>query len=726
MRIYELARELGITSAQLLKHCQAEGIPAKSNLSGLSQQQVEAIREAFKPQSEPAEEEKPETTPESEEPPATEELVEKTTLDLLKEDEGPKSEIEAQVEFEEERYRHLQLEEREQRRRIRRRERKARLQKQAGPTAEAVPKPAKVQLSLPISVREFSRLTGVRVQRIISDLMRNNIFVTVNHNIPDELVEPLAVEYGVEVEIKREADLEEEVLSILEAPDEEEKLQPRPPVVTLLGHVDHGKTTLLDRIRQTQVAKREAGGITQKIGAYAVDFQGKKIIFLDTPGHEAFTSMRARGANVTDIVVIVVAADDGVMPQTEEAISHARAAGVKIVVAVNKIDKPDANPSKVRQQLSSLNVVPEEWGGETVFVDVSALTGQGIEELLELLLLEGELLELKANPERPAIGTVLESHLSQGRGVVTTLLVQNGTLRRDDIVLAGSAYGRIRSMWDENGKLLRQATPSIPVEVSGLSEPPEAGERFVVLDDIAKARQIAEERRRARREKEIRQRSKITLEDLFQHISDSHVKQAHFIVKADTRGSLEVVEQTIRDFSSDEIRVEILHSGVGGVNESDILLAEASNAVVVGFNVVADDRARALANERGIQIRLYDVIYNLSDDIKKALEGMLEPEVRESVHGHASVKQVFRISRVGNVAGCVVTDGRVRNDSRVRVIRDNIIVYAGTIGSLKRFKEDAREVTAGQECGIKIDKFDDVKEGDRLEFYAVETIKRTL
>lgn len=649
----------------------------------------------------------------------------------LEEDGQPKPPAVAQKEgtvaFEEERYRSLQLEEREQRRRVRRRERRARVEKDASTgTAEVAPKPTRLQVTLPVSVREFSRMSGVRVDRIISDLMKNNVLVTVNHNMPDELVESLALEYGLELDIRKEADLEERTQNLLDAPDPPEKLKPRAPVITFLGHVDHGKTTLMDRIRKTRVAEQEAGGITQRIGAYTVNFRGKKLVFLDTPGHQAFTAMRARGANVTDLVVLVVAADDGVMPQTEEALSHARAADVKIVVAVNKVDKPQANPARVRQQLANLGVLPEEWGGKNVFVDVSALTGKGVEDLLELLVLEAELMELKANPDRPATGSVLESRMTPERGPVATLLVQNGTLRRDDVVLAGTAFGKIRALWDDAGRRLKDAPPATPVEVSGLSEPPEAGERFVVLDDIGAARQLAEERRRTHREKELHKRTHITLEGLFQQLSAAKVKQARFIVKADTHGSLEVLEKTINELSRAEVKVQILHAGVGGINESDVLLADASDAVIVGFNVVPDDRARQMSQEKGVQIRLYEVIYHLAEDLKKALEGMLEPEVRETIEAHAQVKQVFRISKVGNVAGCLVADGKAKANANVRVIRDNIIVHTGKVESLRRFQSAVDEVSAGLECGIRVANFDDVKPGDILELFRSEKIKRTL
>ncbi|NQT52215.1 translation initiation factor IF-2, partial [bacterium] len=471
---------------------------------------------------------------------------------------------------------------------------------------------------------------------------------------------------------------------------------------------------------------QESGGITQHIGAYVVEHDGREVVFLDTPGHEAFTAMRARGAQVTDIAVLIVAADDGVMPQTQEAINHARAAGVAIVVAINKCDLPGAQPQRVMQQFATLDLLPATWGGSIEFAEVSAITKQGIDDLVETLALQAEVLELRANPDKPASGHVLEAHLDSGRGAVATILVRDGTLHRGDMVLCGEAYGRARILHDDRGRPIGKAGPSMPVEIAGLSSVPAAGDPFVVLATLDQAREIGESRARRAREASVAERRQVTLENLFDTLDQTETKILRIILKADVQGSLEVIRKTLGDLATDEVAVEILHDGVGGINESDILLAEASQAIVIGFHVVPDPSARPLAEERKVDVRLYSVIYRLVDEVKAALESKLEPERRESVLGHAEVRQTFRVSRAGNVAGCYVTDGRIGRSDRLRLIRDSVVVYEGSVGSLRRIKDDVREVARNLECGIRIEGYDDVKQGDIIEAYEITEIKRTL
>jgi translation initiation factor IF-2 len=561
---------------------------------------------------------------------------------------------------------------------------------------------------------------------LIKGLMQKGIFATINQAISEEeLVHELAAQYGIEVEFKREADVEEELLKRGE--DRPEDLEPRAPVVTFLGHVDHGKTSLLDKIRKTNVIASEAGGITQHIGASNIEFDGKRVVFLDTPGHRAFTAMRARGANVTDVVALVVAADDGVMPQTEEAINHAKAAGVPILVAVNKIDKPEANVLRVKQQLASLGLTPEEWGGEVIFVEVSALTGEGIDELLEMLTLQAEILELKANPNKPAVGVVLEARLSEGRGPVATVLIQEGTLHKEDSILCGHTYGRARSILDGRGNQLKSATPSMPVQITGLSDVPETGSRFYVMKGLQEAKEIAEERQRKMWASSLAAgRKHLTLDSLYENIRQGKVKKLNMILKADTKGSLEVLTKSLQEISTEEVMVDILHKGVGGINESDVDLADASDAIIIGFHVVPEEKARQLAKDKGVEVNLYQVIYQVTDDIRAALEHRLEPEKREVVLGHMTVRKVFKISRVGTIAGCYVTDGRIPRTAMVRIIRNNVVIYTGRIESLKRFKDDVAEAKEGFECGAKIENYDDVKVDDEIEAFTIEEVARKL
>ena len=590
-----------------------------------------------------------------------------------------------------------------------------------------VRKETKVVMEVPITVKDLSSKLGIRANEIITKLLlQHNIRTTINQILSEEIVQLLGVEYGVDIEIRKKEEAEELDFLNEQISTKAEDMVNRAPIVTFLGHVDHGKTSLLDSIRQTNVAAGEVGGITQHIGAYKVETNGKHVVFLDTPGHEAFTAMRARGANITDVVVLVVAADDGVMPQTEEALNHAKAANVPIVVALNKIDKPGANPLRVKQQLASLDLSPEDWGGKTQFVETSAITQKGIDTLLERLLLEAEILELKANPKNPARGVVLEAHLSEGRGVVANVLIQDGTLRQGDIILCGKTFGRARLMMNDRGVELKEAGPTTPVSVSDFSEVPEAGDKFYVVSDIQKAREIALERQKKDRETSLSKYQHVTLESLYSKIAEGKVKEIKVILKADYKGSVEVLKKALEELSTAEIKVKILHCGVGGITESDVLLADASDAIVIGFYVTTEDKARILAEEKGVDVRLYKIIYDATNEIKAAMEGMLEPESKEVVLGQIEIRQVYNISKFGNVAGCYVKTGKITRNSSIRLIRDSIIIYDGKLESLKIVKDDVREVRAGFECGLKIASYDDIKVGDIVEAYEVQKIARTL
>ncbi len=575
-----------------------------------------------------------------------------------------------------------------------------------------------------ITVGELAHAMAVKAVDLIKTLMRMGVMATINQ-VLDQETAMLAVE---EMGHKAVAAQLDDPDAFLETFGEEldRTPEPRPPVVTVMGHVDHGKTSLLDYIRRTKVAAGEAGGITQHIGAYHVETPRGVVTFLDTPGHEAFTAMRARGAQATDVVVLVVAADDGVMPQTREAIHHARAANVPIVVAVNKIDKPEANPDRVRQELVAEGVIPEEYGGDTIFVNVSAKTGQGIDELLESILLVAEVLELNAPKSGPAKGLVIEARLDRGRGPVATMLVQSGTLHRGDIVLAGTTWGRVRAMLDEAGRQIDEAGPSMPAEILGLEEVPQAGETFYVLPDERKAREIALYRQGKYREQKLAKSQAVKLENLFEQMGQGEVKKLPIIVKADVQGSAEALSQALSKLSTEEVQVQIVHVGVGGITESDVNLAQASGAIIIGFNVRADAGARKLAENFGVDLRYYNIIYDAVDEVKAAMAGLLSPEHKEETLGLVEIRQIFRIPKVGVVAGCYVLEGVVRRNARVRVLRDNVVIFEGELDSLKRFKEDVREVKAGYECGLSIKNFQEIKEGDQLEIYEVKEVARTL
>jgi translation initiation factor IF-2 len=612
----------------------------------------------------------------------------------------------------------LELKEREFRSGRVPKKRKALPGKEQKKTEITVPKASKrvIRISEVISVGDLARVMGVKAGEVIKKLMGLGMMATINQMLDADTATLIAAEFDHQVE-NVAFDVESALEVEHQVEESEGAQQPRPPVVTIMGHVDHGKTSLLDAIRSTNVTAQEAGGITQHIGAYYVKVNGRGVTFLDTPGHEAFTAMRARGAKVTDIVVLVVAADDGVMPQTVEAINHARAAEVPIIVAINKIDKPDANPEKVKKGLSEYGLVSEEWGGDAIFVPVSAKTKEGIPHLLEMLLLQADVLELKANPGKLARGTIVEAKLDRGRGPVATVLVQEGTLRVGDPFVCGIFHGRVRAMIDDIGQKIEEAPPAFPVEILGLQGVPQAGDSFVALTDEAKARQVAEYRRGKQRESELVKTSKVSLEDLYDQIKTGDVKELRVVLKADVHGSVEALTEAMNRLSSEEVKLRVIHGSVGGITESDVLLAAASNAIVIGFNVRPEVKASNLATQEGVDVRLYTVIYETIADLKAAMEGLLEPTYKEQIHGRVEVREIFNISGVGPVAGCYVTDGKIQRSSLIRLLRDQVVVHEGRLGSLRRFKDDVREVAAGYECGVAIEGFQDVKKGDVVEAY---------
>jgi len=755
IRVYELARELGISSKEALAKFKDLGIELSTNLSTVTEEQAQRLRDALKakaepPKKAPSTKKKParKRTPakrktrvaeKKEKPPVKKEEVKEEPPEKEKpkkpvtEKEPPK--VEAK-EVEKARERKAPPKRKDTARREAsspfiyrprpRPKRKKRKRREEEFLEEQEILPGKVDMEegvayLPeaISVKELAALLQEEVDQVVDVLLRKGVAAEEKAVVPFDLAKLVAGEFGFEVRKEGEEGLE----AVSE--EEEKALEPRAPVVTVMGHVDHGKTTLLDYIRKTNVAEREAGGITQHIGAYRVNLPEGEITFIDTPGHHAFTTMRARGAQVTDIVILVVAADDGVMPQTVEAINHAKAAGVPIIVAVNKIDKPNANPDRVKQELAKYGLIPEEWGGETIFVEISAKQGTNVDELLEMIVLQSEMLELKANPNKPAVGTVLESKLDNKRGPVATLLVKEGTLRQGDALVAGLHWGKVRAMFDHQGKQVKEAGPSVPVEVLGLTGVPMAGEPFMVVENERKARQISEERKEKAREVHL-ERPKVSLEELMRQLAQGETREFRILLKADVQGSLEAAKESLNKLSTDEVKVSVVHGGVGGVNESDVMLAAASGAVIVGFNVRPDAQARKAAEKEGVEIRLYRVIYDLLDDVKKAMEGLLEPEYEEVILGRAEVRQVFQVPKVGKVAGSYVLEGNISRNAKVRLIRDGVVVYEGDISSLKRFKDDVKEVAAGYECGIGLVDFNDIKEGDIIEAYELKEIPRTL
>ena len=781
MRVYELARELGQSSADLIKRAEGLGMAIGNRLSGLGKEHVAALRKAVgarpagqpaapqvakpkppRPAGKPAAGKRsrpaaapavahpaapapkaPAPAPKAPAPPkapvAPPKVAPSPTARLTKEEEEAARQLARKRKpagrggsdgTEEElpsapvlgRYIPPSSIPRFPRRGMRR----GRGRMQRRPMAATPERPTSFDIQTPISVKDLSSAIGVKANLLLLKLMQGGAMITINATLDSEQVKALALELKLQLRVTEAATAETAIKEIEARADQPEQLVPRSPVVTFMGHVDHGKTSLLDRIRKTDVAAHEHGGITQQIGANRVTIGDKTVVFLDTPGHEAFTAMRARGANVTDIAVLVVAADDGVMPQTEEAIDHARAANVPIVVAVNKCDKPEANPLRVRQELANLGLQAEEWGGDTVVVDVSAVTGKGVDELIEMLALVAELRELKANPVKPARATVLDADMSGSRGPVAMALVQDGTLRIGDIIVCGGTFGRVKALYDDHNRSIKEAGPSWPVAVVGLGGLPEAGDRLIVLNDIQQARSIAEERQHKAREAATVKRQHVSLENLFTSIEHGRLRELLLILKGDVRGTLEALNKIMGEIQSPEVKLHILRASVGPVTTSDILLADASDAVIVGMNVPVDSAARALAEQKGVAIHTYNVIYRVKEEIEKALSGMLAPEERETIAGHVEVRRIFRISKVGLVAGCYVRDGVVARNHRARLIRDGAVVFDGRVGSLRRVKDDVREAREGLECGVRLEGFDDVKAGDVIETYQVEKIARTL
>ena len=573
-----------------------------------------------------------------------------------------------------------------------------------------------------ITVGELAEKLGQTPANVIKVLFLLGTMVTINSSLNDEQVELICLEYGCECE--KHVPVDEVNFENIEVVDDEADLQPRCPVVTIMGHVDHGKTTLLDTIRKSAVVDGEFGGITQHIGAYQVEVNGKKVTFLDTPGHEAFTAMRARGAQVTDIVIIVVAADDGVMPQTKEAIDHAKAAGVPIVVAINKIDKEGADPERIKAEMAEEGLLPEEWGGDTVYCEISAKKKIGIEELLETLTVVAELADLKANPNRYAYGSVVEGKLDKGRGAVATLLVENGTLRASDPIVVGAAYGRVRQMLDDKGRVIKEALPGTPVEITGLNEVPVAGDKFMVFETEKQARSVGETRMKAKIEKDRNSGAALSLDDLYSQIKEGQIIDLNIIVKADVQGTAEAVKASLEKIDVDGVRVNVIRSTVGAISESDVILASASQAIIYGFNVRPDAKVRNKAEEENVEIRLHNVIYKMVEEIETAMKGMLAPEYHEVITGQAEIRQVIKASKIGNIAGCYVTDGSIKRNCGIRLIRDGIVVYEGKLASLRRFKDDVKEVKAGYECGITIENYNDIKVGDIIECFVMEEAER--
>lgn len=592
-----------------------------------------------------------------------------------------------------------------------------------GPIKEKIDNtPKKIIVRGPMTVGDFAKILHKDASEVIKKLLFLGVMSTINQELDLDTIQLIATDYKIEVEIKIAVD--EDNFELVEETDIEDDLIERPPVVTIMGHVDHGKTTLLDAIRHTNVTLGEAGGITQHIGAYQVEVNHKKITFLDTPGHEAFTSMRARGAQVTDITILVVAADDGVMPQTVEAINHAKAANVPIIVAVNKIDKPGADPERVKQELNQHGLIPEEWGGETIFANVSAKNRTGLDELLEMILLVAEVRELKANINKRARGTVLEAELDKGKGPVARVLIQNGTIRVGDAFVAGVHFGRVRTMINDKGRRVKEAPPSTPVEITGLTEVPLAGDPFIVFEDERKARAIAERRSDTARQSSMSANTRVSLEDMYQHIKDGELKDLTVIIKGDVQGSVEALRGSLEKIDVEGARVKIIHIAVGTINESDVNLAYASNAIIIGFNVRPEAAAKSMADEQKVDVRLYTVIYNAIEEIEAAMKGLLDPIFKETILGHAEVRNVFKVTKVGVIAGCMVQDGKMVRNAQVRLLRAGVLVYEGKLDSLKRFKDDAKEVAQGYECGISLEKYNDIKDGDIIEAFVMETVER--
>ncbi len=675
IRVYELAKELNISSKELIELLMNEfSVDVKNHMSVIEDEDAELIKELLG---------------------ETDKSTEKTIVDEY--EEILAEEVNNQA--------------------------KKRKKKKNDDNVDAVGEGGSgvVEIGETITVKELAEKIGRPTADVIKTLIFTGVMAGINQEIDFATAEKVCEKYECLVVKKEE---KEELETVEDEEVIEENLIKRPPIVTVMGHVDHGKTSLLDSIRKANVTAHEAGGITQHIGAYTVNLNGEKLTFLDTPGHEAFTAMRARGAQVTDVVILVVAADDGIMPQTKEAISHCKAAEVPMIVAINKIDRPGANIDRVKQELTEYGLVSEDWGGDTICVPVSAKTGENIEQLLEMVLLTAEMAELKADPKRKAKGTVIEAKLDKGRGPVATLLIQNGTLNVGDSILVGSTYGRIRAMFDDKGKSIKSAGPSIPVEILGLSDVPSAGDRFAVVKDEKTARNMAEIRKQKLKDESFHSANRVSLEDLYSQIQEGTVKELGIIVKADVQGSVQAIKQSLEKLSTDDVRVRVIHGGVGAITETDVTLATASNALLIGFNVRPDSNASIIADKEGVSIKTYRIIYDAIEDVKSAMIGMLDPEYKEVINGKAEVRMVYKISNIGTIAGCYVLDGKIIRNSEVRVIRDGIVIFESTLASLKRFKDDAKEVNAGYECGLSVERFNDLKEGDIIESFTMQATER--
>jgi len=698
IRVYKLAKELGITSGKLIEILNDLDIEVSSHMSSINNETAKILKDMY-----------------------AEENNDNLSTDKEKIKNSKK------------------LEEEKEEKKTEKRNVKSKKNNRGESSSKTVEKNTEkktrgskvIQVEVPITVKEFSKAIKKPANQVIKELMNLGLMANLNHSLEQDTLLMLCDEIGINIEIISTDKEKEEDLNIhgrigKEIIDNEEDLVLRPPIVTVMGHVDHGKTTLLDSIRKTSVAEGEAGGITQRIGAYQVMINNRPITFIDTPGHEAFTAMRARGAQITDLTILVVAADDGVMPQTVEAINHAKAADIPIIVAVNKIDRPNAQPDKVKQELTEQGLVPEDWGGDTIFVHISALKNENIDELLEMVLLVAEIEEIKANPNRLAEGIIIESELDKGRGPVATVLIKNGTMNIGDPILAGPVSGRVRAMIDDKGNRVKKATPAMPVEVLGFSDVPNAGDFAQILEDEKEARHIAELRKKDIQQKSLNSNSRVSLEDLYQQIQKGEVKELNVIIKADVHGSIEALRDSLLKLGNEEVSVNIIHTGVGAVNETDVNLASASNAIILGFNVRPDSNAQQVAEVEKVDIRTYRVIYKALEDLKDAMSGLLDPELKEEVTGRAEVRETFKVSGVGVIAGLYVRTGTINRNDQVRLIRDGIVITEGNIASLKRFENDVKEVREGYECGLGINDFNDIKTGDELEIFTIKEIKRSL
>lgn len=765
-RIYELAKELNVSSKEVIVAAKKKGIEVGNHMSTIGENEERQVRAAFAPKKAPVEKkaaafkaEKPakEHKRESEKvgkKPSDKRSTEKKQA--VRPDQGKTNRDQKSVNRTNERHsgNHMDKNKNNNNRRSNQREgqsndrfggndnKKGKFNKKnnrknnkrnnrnqrdnnkknAVPQRKNKPLPETLVYTVGMNVADIAKKIHREPAEIIKKLFMMGVMVNQNQSLDKDTIEILAADYGIKAEEKVEVDVADIDKFFEEEANNTKHSAPRPPVVTIMGHVDHGKTTLLDKLRHTNVTAGEAGGITQHIGAYQVRHNDKIITFLDTPGHAAFTSMRARGADITDITVLVVAADDGVMPQTIEAINHSKAAGVPIIVAVNKIDKPGANPNHVMEQLTEYELIPEDWGGDTIFVDISAKFGKNLDELLDMILLESEMLELKANPKQHGAGSVIEARLDKGKGSVATLLVQQGTLHVGDPIVVGNTFGRVRTMTDARGRAIKKATPATPVEITGLNEVPQSGDRFVTFDDEKTARAAGEERAKRALMKERSQTTHVTLDNLFDTLKEGDMKEVDVIIKADVQGSVEAIAQSFKKIDVEGVRVNIIHQAVGAINESDVTLAEASNAIIIGFNVRPTPQAKVQADQDKVDIRLHNVIYKAIDEVTTAMKGMLEPVFEEKVTGYVEIRQTYKVSKLGTIGGGYVTDGYIQRDSGVRIIRDGIVIYEGKLASLKRFKDDVKQVKSGFECGLMVEKYNDIKEGDQLEAFIMEEV----